>query len=129
MKDFWDNSNFSRSILCSNCLFSSSSLEISSLELEVSRVLEKVMDGSMWLAVVLSSELAMPLCSHHLQSLKLPLARAPGRQKSSHVLGMRFGPITREGGDVTNHKSVKWPLDMLIIRGAAVQSQPTSRSV
>lgn len=63
------------------------------------------------------------LCTHTYKSfLKLPLARAPN-EESSHVLGMRFGPITREDGDVTNHKSVKWPLDMLIIRGAVpVQS-------
>lgn len=43
-------------------------LEMSSLELEVSRVLEKVTDGSVWLAVVLSSELAMPLCSSMRES-------------------------------------------------------------
>lgn len=86
-------------------------LEMSSLEVEVSRELEKVTDGSVWLVAAVSSGLAMPsMASHHLQSLKLPLARAPSRQKSSHVLGMRFGPITREDGDVTNHKSVKWPL-------------------
>ena len=85
---------------------------MSSLELEVSKVVERAVE----LIVVSSSMLAMRLVSVFTQKTRnnshLPLhlfyfevAAAPAAE-GCHVPGMRIRPIALRGGDVTNRRTV-----------------------